>query len=110
MLNKWVGIILTAVGSFGTLTAIVFEFFHVNPEGKRTVSPRTMGVILTCLLLACIGGATLADYYNEGALVSTPAPAEHSAPSPSSSYELQPRPALPEETSPPPVSYAPLTG
>lgn len=102
MLNKLVGIILTAVGSFGTLTAIVFEFFHVNPEGKRTVSSRTMGVILACLLLACIGGATLADYYNEGALVSTPAPAEPSAPLPSPSYELQPSLSLPEETSPTP--------
>ena len=59
MLDRLVGIILTAVGCFGSLMAIVFEFFRVHPEGKRTVSPRTMGLILSCLLLACIGGGKL---------------------------------------------------
>lgn len=100
MLNKLVGIILTAVGSFGSLAAIVFEFFHVHPEGKRTVSPRAMGLLLSCLLLACIGGATLADYYNEGALGSAPTSAEPSVPLPPPSYGLQPSPSQLTEPSP----------
>ena len=93
MLDRLVGIILTAVGCFGSLMAIVFEFFRVHPEGKRTVSPRTMGLILSCLLLACIGGATLADYYNEGGFSGIPASTQPSVPQPPPSYEPQSSPS-----------------